>query len=206
VIHHGAERWSGARTLHDLLGVPAPLAPFVPGFEAWVCDLSHMPDEEIRGALVLRIGLEVLRSIFRDDLRDRLPGLVRMLGGLDSDPTGELMAKVLRYLSKATDRVSRDDLVAAVRQTLPEEKGRIMPTIAETWIEEGREKGRAEGVQEGLRRAVCANVEGRFGTVPPDVAAAIASVADVTRLEDLLRASLRVNDLLELRRLLSPDD
>jgi hypothetical protein len=43
---------------------------------------------------------------------------------------------------------------------------RIMPTIAETLIEQGRAEGRAESIQAGERRLLLRLLERRFGKVP----------------------------------------
>jgi predicted transposase YdaD len=58
VIYHGPTEWRVALDFVALFGdLPEVLRPFVPDYRYWMCDLSRYSDEEIKGAITLRVGL-----------------------------------------------------------------------------------------------------------------------------------------------------
>lgn len=132
VVYHGGGEWSAPQRFQESLDVPDALAAFVPQFDYWLCDLSHFQDGDLRGPPALRVALWALKSIFREDLRERLPALHQLLQELTSEGRGtDSLRPVLGYLVAAADRskVQKEDLVRLVRG-LPGAEG-VMPTIAD---------------------------------------------------------------------------
>lgn len=73
---------------------------------------------------------------------------------------------------------------------------KVQTVVFVTYAERvGREEGLAAGREEGQRRAVLRLLAQRFGSVPSDVAAAIATVADPDRLDTLLDAAFAAQDM-----------
>jgi predicted transposase YdaD len=58
-------------------------------------------------------------------------------------------------------------------------------SVAQGWFEEGRQEGRQEGRREGQRELVRQALEDRFGTVEPEVLAAL-TMADAATLRALV--------------------
>ncbi len=91
-----------------------------------------------------------------------------MLRALAQSSSGlDYLYTLLRYLAQAasTDRLSDEDLRRAVTQTLSG-GGELMMTIAEQWVQEGRQEGWQKGRQEGLnseRQLVLRLMQRRFG-------------------------------------------
>jgi flagellar biosynthesis/type III secretory pathway protein FliH len=93
---------------------------------------------------------------------------------------------------------------------------RIMSTLAERWIEEGKQKGlelgvqkgHQEGLQEGLqkgsaaatREAVAGVLEARFEVVSRSILRRLESIDDVSVLKTLLRKAATAATLDEFRR------
>ncbi len=81
--------------------------------------------------------------------------------------------------------------------------------ILEEGLREGMEKGLEEGLEQGLRegaeRQLLRVLNHRFGSVPPDVEAALHS-CDVEQLEALLDEALVSDSLESFRRHLAPSD
>jgi hypothetical protein len=73
---------------------------------------------------------------------------------------------LLRYVARAGQGVTRDDLRRVLSTTLPTEEETLMSTIAEQWIQEGKDQGRAEGVVRGQAQLLLRQLELRFGPVP----------------------------------------
>ena len=84
VLYHGEGIWRYGSSFRDLFHHPAEMGPFIPDFGYVLWDASGYRDEEIKGHVVLRVALLLLKYIFREDLRDRAPeilGLLRELSG-----------------------------------------------------------------------------------------------------------------------------
>ena len=69
----------------------------------------------------------------------------------------------LRYLTGGTDRISEEELKEVVTE-LFEEGETLMPTIAEKWIEQGREEGLKAGRREAALDLLRRFLARRFGT------------------------------------------
>lgn len=79
-----------------------------------------------------------------------------------------------------------------------------MPTIAQTWIEEGMQKGLQEGREEGLCAGILAVLEIRFPNDHQLISDHITSVGSVKKLEQLLEAAKVVPNISGLKSFL-PD-
>jgi hypothetical protein len=65
VIYHGKARWRIAHSFSHLIDAPEALRPYLLEFTYLLTDLSHLRDEEIQGEVILRMGLWILKYIFR---------------------------------------------------------------------------------------------------------------------------------------------
>ena len=88
VVYHGRVEWRVGLQLHDLLKPPDELRSFVPDFRFWLCDLSKYEDAELKGAVILRAGLQLLKYILRPELSERLPVIFSLLAELADRRTG----------------------------------------------------------------------------------------------------------------------
>jgi len=88
----------------SLFSMPPELKPFTSDFVYQLCDISRHSDEEIIGAVRLRVMLLILKYIFREDMRDRLPYIFGLLHELADKRTG------LEYLETFATYLIRGDL------------------------------------------------------------------------------------------------
>ena len=165
ILYHGKSGWKLKKKLGDLFDAPEALKRYLLTFEAVVCDLSALNDDEIKGRILARVSLLLMKHIFDPDLAERLPvilGLLRTLS--EKDTVLEYLEAVLLYLSSASDHLDEQDLEGAVRAALPSIGDETMTTIAETWMAQGEQKGM---LQEGiniLRRLLIK----KFGAIPEE--------------------------------------
>lgn len=139
----------------------------MPEFRYVLCDLSRLSDAEIKGIVWLRVALLLLKHIADPTLAEQLPAIFDLCRELGSKRTAlGYLETLLRYLSAAAKTVSIHDIRRAIATTLPKLEERLMTTIAEAWIEEGRTEGLAKGVVLGERQMLLSQLEQRFGTVP----------------------------------------
>ena len=184
VIYHGEQPWRVSTEFLALFDMPEALRPYMPNFRYHLSDFSHHSEEKIRGRVWLRVTLAVLRAIFDPRLREQLPHLVSLIFELRKQKAGlEYIRTILYYVTRATGKVSRQDLRAALLQQGPLGE-RTMMTIAEAFIQEGFERGKVEGKQEGRQEgriegfvdSALTILQARFGHVPQGMAPRLMQV------------------------------
>ena len=150
LICHGRYPWNVPMDFHALFDPCPELDAHTPDFRYLLCDLSRHSDDEIKGMLILKAGMLLMKHIFSDDLAERLPGILGLLWELSAGRTGpEFLKTMMTYLSGGTDKINREDLGKAVRSAFPEKGDTLMATIAEQWYQEGEARGKVEGKAEG---------------------------------------------------------
>ncbi|MEA3338393.1 MAG: Rpn family recombination-promoting nuclease/putative transposase [Chloroflexota bacterium] len=155
VVYHGAAIWRVGLDFADLFEGPEELLTYWPKFSYDLCDLSTYSDDDIRGEITLRVGLLLLKHIFRDDLEERLPDILMLLRELSEQATGlEYLKTILRYVARGTDKVTREGLHRAVEAALAEEGSVAMNTLAERWTQEGLQQGIQQGMQQGMQKGL----------------------------------------------------
>lgn len=160
LVYHGKDEWKvSLRFARHLAGLSDPdsdlskaLAPYIPDFQPHLINLTAMSDEEIRGEIMTRLFMLVLKHIFEQDLGGRLYEILTMVAHVMNQPSGmEMVVALLRYLSRAGVKVSKEEVVEKLVELLPKEGGILMQTMADEWIEEGKAIGLKEGRKEGER-------------------------------------------------------
>jgi hypothetical protein len=97
--------------------------------------------QEAAGGNILRVGLLLLKYIFRPDLRHRLGEIIGLLRAISERRTGlEYLETILRYIANSVERVSEEGLRQVVIEVI-EEGGELMPTLVEQWLDDEREIG-----------------------------------------------------------------
>ena len=160
VVYHGRERWGAARNLAGLYQGPEEMRGYLPDFRYELCDLTAYSDEEIRGEAQTQIVLRILRYIFDRELGQRLPEIFRLFGELANQETAlEYLETVLRYLSVTAEKVTLAELQAAVETAVTEPRGDVMATLAQQWLEQGRQEGLETGMAKGLETGMAKGLE-----------------------------------------------
>jgi hypothetical protein len=118
---------------------------YVPDFEYYLVDLSLYSDDEIKGSVGLRVGLMLMKYIFRVDLGDRLEAIISPLKELPENRWLEDFAPVVKYLSSAPTKLTPEEMRKKLEAAVPKNRGGIMQTLAEVW--------KQEGLQQGLQQA-----------------------------------------------------
>jgi predicted transposase/invertase (TIGR01784 family) len=154
VIYHGRPRWKIDASFMSLFEGTEIFKYYVPDFRFELYDISHLPDEELKGNVLLRILLITLKYIFNPELRHKLPEIFKLFAELeDKKKTTEYLEVLLRYLASRAEDIAEEELRESVGQTL-EEGGNIMPTLAQKWMEQGIEKGMEQGMEKGMEKGM----------------------------------------------------
>jgi predicted transposase YdaD len=175
VLYHGDERWSAARAFDALLDVPQAVRPAlaesVVRFAYVLDDLSKVPDERLRARDPMTAFVDLClkhagRGALFVEILSRSGDLVREAyrgphGG------GEVFRFVWSYISVVADTKYHQALAAILVREIGPEAQEILMTIAEHFIEQGREQGiqqgREQGIQEGERGLLLRQLRKRFG-------------------------------------------
>jgi len=174
VFYHGEAHWGVKRQFAETVAAVPALQRYVPTCEYHLVDLRAYPDEALRGAVILQVTLLTLKYIFRAELSERLPGILRLLRELEEGSSGlDFIRSLLRYLAQTagTNRLDENTLREVVTQALTG-GDELMMTIAEQWVQEGWQKGQQAGRQEGRQEGLCSErqlllrlVQKRFGAM-----------------------------------------
>ena len=151
VFYHGVEGWHYSHEFADLLDVPASFKAYTPHFNHLLVDLSTYSDEEVRGEIWLQVCLLMMKHIYDNDLGKRLPRILGLLHELaHEESVMEMLQTVLLYATEVSGVVSEDDIRQSMRAVVPPERRDAMEkTLAQKWIQQGKEEGREEGREEG---------------------------------------------------------
>jgi len=180
VFYHGADRWTVPGGVLDCLDVDKELRPWVEGFRYILRDLGPIPYEQLAADRAVRAALGALKYAAANPVTRAM--LARLLADL---PDGDLLElQILRYIAIVYE-VRPADLDAAIDLAKPNQKERLMPTLAEVWTQEGLEKGLAQGLAQGLEKGLAQGkaemllrlVRLRFGDAPPGLERRIRSAA-----------------------------
>jgi flagellar biosynthesis/type III secretory pathway protein FliH len=168
--------------------------------------------------LRLQIVLLVLKYIFDPALRDHLSDIFHMFRELSEKQTAvEYLRTVLYYIGNAARHLQREEMVTIIQQTLADEGGEVMETIAEQWIQQGVERGLQQGIRQGMRQGVIKGEEQglrkaildilliRFDLAPREVEERLTAVTSADQLRDLHRQAVTVESLDDFTDLLPQD-
>ena len=213
VVYHGEAAWTTGLDFQWLLTLPPELAPYVPEYRYWLCDLSAYKDEELQGEATFRVALLLLKHIRDGDLAERAPAIVSLLREVSRSQSGmAAIEAVLRYLVTGTDKLSAVDLQRVVSAIFPEGGDEVMLTLAEKWKQEGLQQGRQEGRQEGrqvglqqgiqtgLLDGIEVSLDIKFGVDGLRLLPEICKIKDIDTLKAVQAALRTVHTTEELRR------
>jgi hypothetical protein len=219
VMYHGPEgAWTALRQVGELFYLPGEalehLRALVPRFEYLLDDLTAEREEALRarpGPPLARLALLLLRSGRSEKLAVLLEGWRPLLAEVLASPEGqEQLRAVVHYLLKVGGKEARAPLRQVLNSLAKEQpKEALMTTMAEAYIEEGREwglreglgKGLAEGLARGRAEAVLRLLAVRGLSVDEQARTRILSCKDLDLLDRWLEQTVSATSLADLKNL-----
>lgn len=203
VIYHGKEKWKGSRQLSDLYTGPEELKLYLPDFTYSLYDFSYLSNEEIRGATELQINLLILRHIFDGQLAEKLPEIFALFRQLENQEKAlQSLVTVLRYLATSAERVTSQQMQDALAPILRYEGDKLMSTLAQQWLEQGRQEGLQRGIQQTMHQNILEFLEARLQIPTPQFRGRIEAIHDMEILRLLVRRAATVDSAAEFEQAL----
>jgi hypothetical protein len=138
VLYFGNTHWRSNRTLHEAVGVPDALMPYVSDYKVNLFEIAFMSDEEI--------------SRFRSDFRIIADFIAHKRADPDYVSTDKTefvhTDEVLKLMSLLTDD-DRYELTLSAEGGKPKNMCEMLDRVEARGVEKGMAKGRAEGMAEG---------------------------------------------------------
>jgi len=146
VLYHGRAGWDVSESFMGLIG-EEKVKGYVPDFSYILYDLSRYSDEEIRGAVIVKVFLMLFKHIFDEEFSGRLRGLFGLLKEFSSGDKSSLeyIEMFLRYIMSTREDTTPEILKEIIEDAISEETGGVVMTVAEQLLK----KGIAEGLIKG---------------------------------------------------------
>jgi predicted transposase/invertase (TIGR01784 family) len=160
VLYHGEAPWPEPRSFDALLDVPEEarpaIEPHLVRFEYLLHDLSVISDEELRAG-AMRTALAKLVSMCFKHARSGA-GLLSVLERwmdvareVARAPNGlEALAQVIRYILEVNEEIEEHALQALLDREIGSEAKDTVMTVAQRYIEQGRQQGIEQGRQQAI--------------------------------------------------------
>lgn len=216
VIYHGREEWGQKRRFREVFSGPVDkLSRYVPDFEYILYDLSHLSDEKIRGAVLLRAVLLMMKHIFDPKIHHRLPRIFRLLRELSDTERGLRSLEILlRYLFDQVPDLTKEQAEAMMGEDISRMKKEVFMTVAEQLrregfesglqlgVEKGEKEGEKKGIRIGLLNAIEQGLDIRFGADGLKLMPRIRNIRNIDRLKAVHAGLYRAKDVAELHDIL----
>ena len=139
----------------------------------------------------------MLKHVFEPDIAEKLPGIFTLLKDLSEQETGlQYFESLIKYLFSNVEDITTEKIHFIVSNTLSEEKGGIIMTLAEKLRKEGHVQGLEQGLLEGIELAVSI----KFGDSDDckTIMTKIKTIQDLNRLKALKGKILSAQSIPEL--------
>nr|WP_319393634.1 Rpn family recombination-promoting nuclease/putative transposase [uncultured Desulfobacter sp.] len=200
VLYHGKDKWTVDKRFASRFDGPVDkLSGYIPDFEFILYDLSQYTDDQIKGTIMARVTMLLLKHIFEPDIADRLPNIFMLLKDLSEQETGlQYFESLIKYIFSNVEDITTEKFHTLVSNTLSEKKGDIIMTLAEQL----RKEGHAQGIEQGLLEGIELAVSIKFGDTDDckTVITKIKSIQDINRLKALKGKILSAKSVPELMR------
>ncbi|RLT42519.1 MAG: Rpn family recombination-promoting nuclease/putative transposase [Chloroflexi bacterium] len=174
VFYHGVTEWNAPRSFADLLPAAEGLAAYAPHFHYELLDLSAIPEQQIKGEVLLRAVLLAFRSVLRPHVGVRLLDIVRLLSELTPERSAlQYIETLLRYLVAAPSDLTMAQIRTVLETVGKEKRTMLISPAAQEWLEQGREEGVERGLEQGKRQLLLDLITYRFGAPEPALRAAL---------------------------------
>ncbi len=153
VVYHGKQAWNiPARFSECFQGVTDDLKVYIPDFSYLLYDLSTYTDDEIKGDVMTRVPLLILKHAYDNDLFEKLPGIIALLKELSLQETGlHYFETFFTYVLGlgSLHSITLEQVHTVLSESLSQEQGECIMDLVEQIRQDGWNAGRQEGWNAG---------------------------------------------------------
>jgi predicted transposase/invertase (TIGR01784 family) len=205
LVCHARKEWpeDTVRLASLLSGPVEDLAGYIPDFAFELYDLHRYSDDQIKGTIMSRVILLLLKHIRDPDLRQKLPGILALMRTLMEKETGlQWLEVVIRYLTSVRDEddLSAKKIVEIAEQAISKETGEYVMTLLEKLRDEGRLEGEERGEIKGLKEAVELGITLKF---PGDIDTVMAEVNKIDNLDTLIKITKAIKSAKDISEIMA---
>jgi hypothetical protein len=189
VLHHSPTGWTAGTAFEDVLELdedaPEALLAHLPRFRFALDDISEATDEALRSRAMSALGRLALFCLRHGREPEALVAelklwldLVREVRGAPNGAAA--LRSIWQYILLVSERGQgeKEELVERLLLVVGQDKKEEIVSIADDFIEEGRN----QGLREGRRQTLLKLLRGRFGALPKAVVDRIEA-ADIAQLD-----------------------
>ena len=160
VLYHGENKWNLDTRFSKLFKKPGPLKVFIPDFNFLLLDISHEPDENIKGIPILKILLKTLKYIFKPNIKNKLPEIIQLFKKIKNKNTStDYLVALIKYLMSTAGNLENEEIEVNVSKVFSQ-GGEIMATIAEKLVNQTKWDVVMNMLQEGISIDLISRVTG----------------------------------------------
>jgi predicted transposase YdaD len=182
------------------------LAGYIPDFGLELYDLHQFTDGQIKGTILSRVALLLLKHIRDPDLQQKLPDILALLKTLLTEKeTGLQWLEVfIRYIVSARQEedLSAKNIVEIAEQAISKETGEYVMTLLEKLRNEGRLEGEERGEIKGLKEAIELGITLKFPGDIDTVMVEVNKIDDLGTLKEIKETIKTAQDISEILALL----
>ena len=199
VFYHGYDTWKTPTNFKSLFDIPPALLKYIPDFESVMVNLSQIDDEEIKGDKKMKAEMLVFKYIKREELKDQLAKVLHLAADISDEQVALTTIEVIfEYLNNVKTVLTREE-VEKVYHEVQKERGEMMGSFIDIWVEKGEKKGEEKGIIKGLLDGLETALDIKFGM---EGIRLMPELRDINSLEtlQLLRSAVKTaNSPQELR-------
>jgi len=168
VIYHGKDKWNLKKDFSELFLSGESYKKYLPDFTYELINTAEYEDNEFKGNVILRVTLMAMKHFFMDDFEDKVPELLSLLAELIDNIDSEIdfLEVLLRYLS-AKVKHDKKWLQSTLKQTFKNKGEKIMNSIADLWIEDGKKIGEKKAAKKLIAKQMATKFNININRIMP---------------------------------------
>ena len=216
VIYQGQENTRKMHpSFHDLVDMPSEaFRTYIPDFSFAFFSVRGMDEAKVQEKILLKFYVQIIKMQNDPNIKGLPTRLVRgLLESMEQRTALEYIEIFFRYLVKSSGYLYKEDYKKAL-DLIPEGGEKIMETLADQWLREGRREGREELLLEKpvwekqaeikATQETLIDVAGDFhGPLPNSLQDKIKSIDSIDSLRTLTRKVYRTQSLDEFTELVN---
>ncbi|MCE7985978.1 MAG: hypothetical protein DYG89_32780 [Caldilinea sp. CFX5] len=200
VVYQRKTKWSAPQQFHGLIDAGAEWLPYQPDFKYELVSVVSLRETELFSAVLLRAAIRLMRHIFDPDLIDKLPQIWAEFRNLAWGPDERgFLVVMLSYVISANENVKPTDLKHSLEQAFPQGGEQFMKTLAQQWLDEGKQKGWQLGARDAFLAGIRSGLDARFSVDPTSLLQELEKIEDPAKLQRLLNLLFKAPSFAEFQ-------